>query len=147
MRYLVTTKPAAYRPAAMLNDFDRVLNSWFSDAPFWDSRNPQVDIYREEGQYVLTAELPGLSEEDLDIRVEGNLLTLEAKNQKEAEREGVKYLLKERNSSVYKRSFVLPKDVDSEKISAALKNGILVLNLPIAEKAKPRSISINVQAS
>ena len=146
MRYLVANKPAVtLRPRALMSDIDRIMDSWFSDAPYWDSRTPQVDIYKEEGQYVLTAELPGLSEDNLDIKVEGNLLTLSANVEKDAERENVKYLLKERSSSAFKRSFVLPKDVDTEKISAAFKNGVLTLEMKISEKAQPRSIAINVK--
>lgn len=148
MKYLVTSRPArSLRPAGFMSDFDKVLDSFFPEAPYWDTRNPQVDIYKEEGQYVLSAELPGLSEENLDIKVEGNLLTLSAEKgkEKEAEKENVQYLLRERSSHAFKRSFVLPKDVDTEKISAEFKNGILTLVMKISEKAQPRSISINVK--
>lgn len=144
MRYLVSSNGRALRPMAFVNDFDRMLDSFFSDVPYWDSQVPKVDIHKEEGQYVLSAELPGYSQENLDIKVEGNLLTISAENQKETEENDKekKYLVKERLQSSFKRSFVLPKDVDSEKIEAAFKDGILTLTMQVSEKSQPKSISI-----
>merc|ERR1711879_53907 len=140
MRYVVANKPV--RTMSLMSDFDRMMGSFFKDVPQWESRQPRVDIVRDEDRYLLTAELPGVNEDQLEIKIEENLLTLSSQLEKEAEKEGTQFLLKERSSASFKRSFVLPKDVDTENIEASFSNGILNLTMKIAEKAKPRMISI-----
>ena len=140
MRYLVSNKPV--RTMDLMSDFDKMMSSFFKDVPQWDSRQPRVDIVKDEENYLLTAELPGVTEDQLELKVEENLLTISSRVEKEAEKEGAKYLLKERSAVAFKRSFVLPKDVDTESIEAAFSNGILKLTMKVAEKAKPRTIEI-----
>ena len=127
---------------SLVSDLDRMMDSFFKDIPQWESRQPRVDIVREEDRYVLTAELPGVSEDQVEIKVEENLLVISSSVEKEVEKEDLKYLLRERSSASFKRSFVLPKDVDTDSINAVFNNGILTLNMKVSEKAKPRVISI-----
>lgn len=127
MRY-VMTKPAMN----IWNDVDRAYNA---------TRTPAVDIREEEDQFLIEAELPGYSEKDMDIKVEDNLLTLKAEKKESSEE--VSYLRKERSSRDYKRTFVLPRNVDSKNIKADFKDGILTLSLGKKEEAKPVSIKIN----
>jgi HSP20 family protein len=105
---------------------------------------PAVDIYEHEGNIVLTAELPGVDPKDVDVRVENNVLTLrgERKWSNDVQRES--YHRVERAYGSFTRSFTLPNVVDTEKIKADFKEGMLKLVLPKREEAKPKQISINV---
>ena len=105
---------------------------------------PAVDIYEHEGNIVLTAELPGVDPKDVDVRVENNVLTLrgERKWSEDVQRES--YHRVERAYGSFTRSFTLPNVVDTEKIKADFKDGMLKLVLPQREEAKPKQISINV---
>jgi HSP20 family protein len=142
MSNLVTYKPGTFN---LLGDFNRALDSFFGETPFWKSRTPAVNVREEEGRYVLEAELPGLSQKDVDVRVEDNLLTLSSAQTEEKEETSEGYLIHERNSSSFKRSFVLPKNVDKDSISAKFRNGLLVLEIQKKAEVKPRSIEVKVE--
>ena len=146
MRYLVTRKPnSVVRNVSLFNEMDRMMNTFFRDTPEWENRTPSVDIREEEDRYILEAELPGYSEKEVHLRMEGNLLVLEASREAEKEEKDTGYLVQERSAASFKRSFVLPKDVDSAKISASMKNGVLSLELRKIEAAKPKTIEIKAQ--
>ncbi len=124
--------------------FDSALDGFFDDA-FAVGRGRShnaVDIREEDAEYVVEAELPGLTEKDIEVKVENDMLTIASS--KEASREEKKggYLLRERRSESFRRSFVLPADVDREKIEARFENGLLVLSLPKSEAAKPKQIEV-----
>lgn len=139
MNTLVRYNP---RALSLANNFDRMMDSFFSDSP--RSYAPTVDIREDENKYVLEAELPGLTEKDIDVKVEDNLLTISSKTEEKAEEKKNGYILKERRSKSFSRSFVVPKDVDKEKIEAGFKNGLLSLSLHKAPAAKPKSVEIKV---
>jgi HSP20 family protein len=105
---------------------------------------PPVDIYEQDGNIVLKAEVAGVAPEDVDVRVEDNVLTLkgERKFAEEAKRDS--YHRVERSYGTFSRSFTLPTMVDNEKIKAEVKDGVLRVTLPKKEEAKPRQIQINV---
>ena len=99
----------------------------------------------EEDRYLMEADLPGYSEKEVNLRVEENLLVLEAKKEEKKDEKAKGYILRERSSVGFKRSFVLPKDVDASQISAVMKNGMLTLELKKAEAAKPKTIEVKVK--
>lgn len=138
-----------YRPDRLLdvidNSWDRFFGPFFDVAPFKTERVPAIDVKENDGGYTLEAELPGMTEKDLELKLEGNLLTLSTKKSEENEENKENYLVKERRSCSFVRSFVVPEDVDAEKISAEFKNGLLTLSLPKAEKAKPKMLEIKVK--
>lgn len=105
---------------------------------------PAVDIYEQEGNIVLKAELPGVDPKDVDVRVENNVLTLrgERKFDNDVKKEG--YHRVEREYGSFGRSFTLPTVVDTEKIKAEYKDGVLRVTLPKREEAKAKQISISV---
>ena len=105
---------------------------------------PAVDIYEHEGNIVLTAELPGVDPREVDIRVENNVLTLRGERRWSDEIKRESYHRVERAYGSFTRSFTLPNVVDTEKIKADYKDGMLKLILPKKEEAKPKQISINV---
>ena len=105
---------------------------------------PSVDIYEHEGNLVLKAELPGIDPTDVDVRVENNVLTLRGERQLDGEVKRDSYHRVERSYGAFSRSFTLPNVVDTEKIKAEFKDGVLRLTLPKKEEAKPKQIQISV---
>jgi HSP20 family protein len=104
-------------------------------APFNDvARLPAVDVVENNDKIELFADLPGVKQEDLDIQVEKDVLTIRG------ERKG------ERSAGAFSRAFTLPKHVDAEKIGATLKDGVLTLTLPKRPEAQPRHIKVAVAA-
>ena len=103
---------------------------------------PPVDIQETEEGYRLTAELPGLTKDDINITLENNVLRLsgERKFEKDAKKES--YHRIERAYGAFQRSFSLPHQVNSEKVEAAFKDGVLTVSVPKAEQARPRKIAI-----
>ena len=135
-----------YRPRRMslYNDFDRMVNSFFNDSAVKTSAAPAVDVSENKDSYLLEADVPGYAEKDIEIQVKENLLTLSSKaEEKKEEKNG--YLLRERKTVSFKRSFVLPKDVDQENIEAHYGNGVLSLTLPKKPETKPKTIDVKIK--
>ena len=108
---------------------------------------PAVDIYEnEQHELVLKAELPDLKREDIDIRVENSTLTLSGQKKAEEEVHEDRYHRIERTFGHFSRTFTLPNTVDTGKIAAEYKNGVLTIRLPLREEAKPRQIKVDVAA-
>lgn len=103
-----------------------------------------VDIREEEDAFYVDAEVPGLSADDIKVDVEKNVLTLSGERRVEKEETKDKYRRVERQYGSFTRSFSLPETVDTEGISADLKNGVLELRLPKKEAPKPKSISVGI---
>ena len=105
---------------------------------------PAVDIFEQDGHIVLKAELPGVDPKDVDVRVENNVLTLRGERKLDNEVQKENYHRVERAYGSFSRSFTLPSVVDTEKIKAEYRDGVLRVNLPKREEAKPKHISISV---
>jgi len=102
---------------------------------------PPVDVFEDENGITVKADLPGVSKDNLSIRVDGETLAIEARvSLGEAQKLDVVYA--EIRVAQYKRSFVLSRELDTSKIEAAIKNGVLNLRVPKLERAKPRRIEI-----
>lgn len=138
MRYMVKTRANA--GANRRSELDRLFGGMFKDMPALEGRQPIVDVVEQDDEYLLEAELPGLSEEDVEVSVEDTLLTISAK--KASSEEERRYLIRERAVGEFRRSFVLPKDADSSNIEARFKNGVLTLTVKKLPEAKPRQIKI-----
>ena len=132
-----------------LNDFDRYFGSFLGDsfAPAGRILNhlPATDIQETENEYVIDMELPGYDEKNIEINVDGGNLTIagkqEVQEEKGEEKKGA-YLIKERRTDTFKRSFKLPENADPEGVSAGFKNGVLSLRIKKREETK-RAIKIN----
>jgi HSP20 family protein len=107
---------------------------------------PSVDIYETEHELVVKADLPDVKPEELDIRVENNILTIRGERKFEKSVNESNYLRVERSYGSFARSFSLANTVNSEAIKADYKNGVLTLNIPKREEAKPKLIKVNVEA-
>jgi len=104
---------------------------------------PAVNIYHDADNLYITAELPGVSIEDLDISLEENSITIKGEK-KSPIKEDVSFHRKERDEGSFNRVITLPVKIDPEKGKAELKNGILTVTLPKAEEAKPKKIEIKI---
>lgn len=105
---------------------------------------PAVDIHETENELVLKADIPGISEKELDIRVENNMLTIRGERKFEQEVKEDNYLRVERTYGSFSRSFSLPNTVNTEAIKAEYKNGVLTVELPKRAESKPKQVKVNV---
>ena len=145
---------ARWEPFRNLTTLQDQLNRLF-DEPFFRRADesaitawaPDVDIYEDGNQLVLKADLPDINEEDLDIRIENNMLTIRGERKFEKSVKEENYLRVERSYGAFSRSFSLPNTVATEGIKAEYKNGVLTLTLPKREESKPKQIKVNTNGN
>ncbi|MFC1995812.1 Hsp20/alpha crystallin family protein [Chloroflexota bacterium] len=133
-------------PFSLLDGMDRIAgNIWDSSKPYTLDTNlvPHTDIYEENDQLVMKTELPGIDKEDVNITLEGDILTIRAEK-KEAVVEDVACYARERQYGQYFRSVTLPFHV-KEEVSATFENGVLELRLSKAEESKAKKIEIKAR--
>ena len=107
---------------------------------------PSVDIYEADGALVLKADLPEMRREDIDVTVENNTLTIRGERKHDHEIKQENFHRVERTYGTFVRQFSLPPTVDSAKIAAEYKDGVLSVKLPVREEAKPRTVKVEVAA-
>ena len=105
--------------------------------------HPTVDIYDNDENFVITAELPGIDKKDIAIDVKDGVLTLKGIRSSDNEVKKEKYYRRERTFGKFERTFRLPLDIDPEKISANYKDGVLKIDIPKPEEQKPKQISVH----
>ena len=105
--------------------------------------NPVVDIYENEENIVITAELPGVDKKDMTVDVKGRVLTLKGERSTDNEVKEDNYYRRERCYGKFERCFTLPVEVDPEKIKADYKDGVLKIDIPKAEESKPKQVTIH----
>ena len=140
-----------YRPRVFdnfLTEFDRQMDSFFSDSFLTPSdrifnRLPAVDVRETDKSYLLEADLPGFDENDIEIHLDNNTLTIESKKTEEKKEEKTNYMVQERRLSSFSRSFSLPENADRESISAKFKNGVLSVEIGKLAEAQKRAIEIS----
>jgi HSP20 family protein len=110
--------------------------------------SPAIDIVEDAGGYKLLAELPGMSEKDIEFVVSGDALTLKGEKKQESEHKEKNYTLSERSYGSFQRSFYLPDGIDREKIDASFAKGVLTVTLPktAAAVAEPKKIEVKQAA-
>ncbi|MBL1082269.1 Hsp20/alpha crystallin family protein [Streptomyces actinomycinicus] len=106
-----------------------------------------MDAYREGDEYVVAFDLPGVSPEAIDIDVERNMLTVRAERRPVTKADDVQMELSERPLGVFSRQIVLADTLDTEHIKADYDAGVLTLRIPIAERAKPRKITVSGEST
>jgi len=105
---------------------------------------PPVDIYEDEHNIALKLEVPGIDEKDIDVRIEGNTLTVHGERKIEKEEKEENFRRIERQYGSFTRSFTLPSSVDPAQVSANYDKGVLKINLAKKAEAKPKQIKVNV---
>ena len=138
-------------PFSELSRIRNQINQLFEDpfsltAPptgFFEGWSPTVDIYEDKDKITVTAELPGMKKENIDVSLHGNALTVsgERKEEEEERREGENYR-SERYFGRFQRTITLPTPVDPNKIQASYRDGVLTITCPKSEEAKPKQIQV-----
>ena len=105
---------------------------------------PAVDVVETEGEFLLHAELPGVEKKDVKLGIERGVLTLSGQRDQAKEEHGRRYHRVERAYGRFARSYTMPELVDEQKLTAEFRNGVLTVHLPKSEKAKPKSIEVQV---
>ncbi|MFD4868065.1 Hsp20/alpha crystallin family protein [Streptomyces sp. NPDC058412] len=124
-------------------EMDRIVQQLSGTSGTWSKPSVMpMDAYRQGDVYVIAFDLPGVSTEAIDIDVERNMLTVRAERRPTGKSDGVQMELCERPLGVFSRQVVLADTLDTEHIEADYDSGVLTLRIPIAERAKPRKISI-----
>jgi HSP20 family protein len=103
---------------------------------------PAVNITEDTEAFYVSAELPGLQSDDLELNVTDNQLTLAGERKIPEEAADARYHRREREAGRFSRAVALPGDIDTEKVKARLTDGVLTVTVPKAEKAKPRQIAV-----
>ena len=127
--------------SSLKNEMDRLFSEFFRE-PVVSSTYPAVDMYEEDGSFIVEAAMPGYKKEDIDISVTGNVLTIKSKTDSKKEINGKNYYYAEIRKTNFNRSLRLPSTVDKKGISATYNNGILKISLPKKEDDK---IAITVE--
>jgi len=131
------------------NEMNRLFNTFF-DTPTHSNGStyrrwvPAMDLVESDGEYVLKADLPGLSEGDVKIEVEDRVLTISGERKSETEDRKEGYYRIERSYGSFARSLTLPEGVDSEAVKANFENGVLEVRIPKPEARKPKTVEITV---
>jgi len=136
--------------ATFQDQFNRLFNESFrthNEESALTSWAPAVDIYETPNELVVKADLPDVSEKDIDVRVENNLLTIRGERKFEKSVSEENFLRVERSYGSFSRSFSLPNTVNAEKILAEYKNGVLTVTLPKREESKPRQVKVTVNTA
>ena len=142
------TRWEPYRELATLQDrLNRAFGSTYGRPDRDDEVSmaawvPPVDIAEEKDRILITAELPGFKENEIEIQSENGMLTLRGERKFETKNDGKNYHRVERSYGQFVRSFALPNNVDREHIRAEFSDGLLRIDLPKREDAKPRTIKI-----
>jgi len=122
--------------------FDRLFNNTPAQAAL--PRSPALDVAESGQAYTVTLDLPGVAKDNVKVSIEGRRVQIEAQADKTAERkEGDRVLVRERAATSYARSFVLPVELDQERCTAKLDNGVLKLELAKRRSASATQIAIN----
>lgn len=154
--------PARFDPFRELHrEMDRMLDRfWPGLAPFrrtmepeaWSptesgfAATPAIDFAEDEGAYHLTAELPGLSEKDVDVTVSGDTLSITGEKREERQEKDTNYHWSERRFGSFRRMLRLPENIDRDKIEANFKNGVLTIAMPKKAEARTSQKKIEVKA-
>lgn len=130
---------------AMQTAMDRVFNEmqgrWDDSESGWGF-NLALDIDENNDAYLVTTDLPGVNPDDIDVRFENGVLTINAEVNERTEEEGAKSLVRERRWGRFNRSIRLPQNINVNEVDATYENGVLTLSLPKSEEAKPRQIEV-----
>ena len=142
-----------WEPVGELVSLREMMNKLFEDSfvrpPAWPAdgtgtRTLPIDLHETPDEFVVSASVPGVKPEELDITVTGDTLQLKGETKAESKTEETSYLRKERHYGSFYRELALPTEVQSGKAEATFDNGILTVKLPKVDEVKPKRIKVNV---
>lgn len=129
----------------MSKRFSDIMDEFFNDAVRTrrDTFVPSIDVSETDNQFLISAELPGMNKEDIDISLENSRLTISGERSFEKEDKGKKYHRIESSYGSFERSFQLPDNIDAESISASYENGLLKISIDKSEEEVKKQIEIS----
>lgn len=131
---------------ALNSELDNLFRDFTTgDLSPWVALTPPADIVETENAIEVKVDLPGHNPKDIQVKLEGDTLTVQSERKEEKEVKGDNYLRTERSYGMFSRSFVLPSSVDGSKPEARYVNGVLTVILPKSEAARPRLIEVKEQ--
>lgn len=136
MNYLMTRNAA--------NDFDTFFNDMLGNWGMKNSTIPSVDVYEDEKAYYVEAELPGYTEDEVNVHVEKHVLHISSEKVNE-KKENRKFLVRERGYVKFDRSFTLPEGINEGSIEAEFNNGVLKVTLPKTPVEQPKKIEVKIK--
>jgi HSP20 family protein len=158
--------PQAWRPFETLHrEIDRLFDDFgrdfwrspfrrsaFDIEPFWQREMkfvgaPAVDIAEKDNAYEITADLPGMDEKNVEVKLSNGNLTIKGEKKEEKEERKKDFYLQERRSGSFERTFGVPEGVDTDKIEAAFKKGVLTITLPKKPESQKPAKKIDVKAA
>ena len=148
MMNLVKWSPWREMPT-LQNRFNRLFDDSFFRVGQMDDDagmglwNPAVDLYEKDDHFMIKAELPGVDKKDIKIDLQDRLLTLSGERTFDNEVEEENYYRRERSYGKFQRAFTLPADVDSDKIKAEFKDGVLQIEVPKPEEKKAKQVTVH----
>lgn len=132
--------------ALLRNRFDRLMNKFDNENELFTTQwAPRADILETKNAILIKTELPGMHEKDIHIELENGVLTIDGERKFEKETTDKDYRRVERSYGKFVRSFTLPTNITGDKITATYNNGLLEIELPKKEEAKPKTINIDVK--
>jgi len=151
MFYRTSFNPPAWRYRTPFDEFENMrqkmenLFGAFSHRPYQSVGAgvfPAVNLTEDQESYYVRAEIPGIKNDDLNLNITENTLTIGGERKIPEESEEARYHRRERKAGKFSRAIALPGEVNPEKVEAALVNGVLTITVPKAEKVKPRQITV-----
>lgn len=147
-------KASSSEPLCGLLDIQKEIDELFNLSLFGDVNQdvgifkdvfaPAIDIYEDKDSFVVKADLPGLKQDEIDVQVTDDILTIKGEKKQEVEKKEKNYYRFERSYGSLSRSVALPKYVDVAKTKATYKDGVLELVMPKTEEAKKKQIKIDI---
>ncbi len=136
-------------PISIFDEMNHMVRNVFNDdwnlPVYRDSIwTPAVDVKENDGSFVLTADIPGLTKKDVKININNRVLNLHGERKEEKENEDGKFYYRERHIGSFSRSFQLPETVNEDGIQASFRNGVLSIELPKLEESLPKDLEIKI---
>jgi len=136
-----------FSPIKEIESFEKQMNRIFNDFPFrWDFSNgnfsPRINVFEDDKNLIVEAEIPGMEKKDVKVTLHNDVLTISGERKRETKAEKENYLHLESSYGSFNRSINLPVEVDSEKVDASFKNGLLKIQLL---KVNPKDISKTIE--
>lgn len=137
---------------AFQREFNRLFDDFFGTPMLFGGAGtfapmPRVDVSESDGAYVVSAELPGIDEKDVEVVLADNVLTIRGEKRAEREEKDRNYYLSERSFGSFRRAIPLPAEIDEDKVEAQFTNGVLTVRLPKSAEAQAKTRRIEVKAA
>lgn len=147
----IRNKSELQRNANKQSYVDDIFNNFFNEIASFSypvshgerMLSPRTDITENESEYHLEVELPGVTQDNIDLKIDSNILTIEGKKEQSTEKKDYNYHMQERYYGSFSRSISLPSNIDEENVEANFKDGILSITIPKKEQSKAKQIKIS----